>query len=60
MSHSFAHPRCSIGSNMRNTDINPLLNNPGPGAYEKNSLWDDNRNRKKGYTMRPKTADIIA
>lgn len=61
LTSSFAHPRCSIGTNFRNTDISHIPNaNPGPGTYNKNTFWEDNESQKKGYTMRPKTADLLA
>lgn len=60
MSSSFVHPRCSIGSNFRNTDIKPITDNPGPGTYDRQAFWDENKDKKKGYTMRPKTADLLA
>ena len=56
-----SNPRCQMGGEPRNTDINKHAENtPGPAYYDKKSYVDHNKDRKKGYSCRSKTKDLVA
>lgn len=54
------NPRCKIGTEPRNPDFAIDNQSPGPGRYDKKTFVDTNEAKKKGFSCRNKTADLIA
>lgn len=45
---------------MRKSKFDEGENTPGPNIYNKKGLFDENKEKKKGYSCRNKTPDRIA
>ena len=58
---STLNPRCKVGGEFRKTtDFMKVQETPGPAAYDKKNFFTDDKDKKKGYSCREKTADLIA
>lgn len=56
---STSNPRCKIGGQFRKTDFNKVEQTPGPAFYKFKSYVEENKERKKGFSCRQKTADGV-
>ena len=54
-----SNPRCKIGGQFRKTDFQKGQQTPGPAFYKQKSYVDLNKEKKKGYSCRQKTTDLV-
>ena len=53
--------RCAIGKEFRKTTgFMKVEETPGPAGYDKKNYFQDDKDKKRGYSCRNKTSDLIA
>lgn len=61
MTTSLLNPRCTIGGEMRKTgDFMKGEVTPGPAFYDKKGVFEENKDKKRGFSCREKNPDLVA